>query len=114
MHCRWAWNFAIAAPPPEPREADVFAKLLTIILATACIALALLALRQQRLMVVHEMVDTHRQLMEHRRSLWTTRQRIAEACRTPDLEAWLAEDPTRWLAINRPWTVVPTAMQGQP
>lgn len=92
----------------------MFAKLLTIILATACIALALLALRQQRLMVVHEMVDTHRQLMEHRRSLWTTRQRIAEACRTPDLEAWLAEDPTRWLAINRPWTVVPTAMQGQP
>ena len=92
----------------------MFAKLLTIILAATCIALAVLGLRQQRLHVVHEMVDTHRLLMEQRRTMWTTRQRIAEACRTPALEAWLAEDPARWLAINRPWTVVPTGTQVQP
>ena len=92
----------------------MFAKLLTIIIVATCSALALLGLRQQRLLVVHEMVDTHRLLMEQRRTVWTTRQRIAEACRAPALKAWLAEDPTRWLAINRPWTVVPTGTQAHP
>ena len=87
---------------------------MTIILVATCIALALLGFRQQRLAIVHEMVDTHRLLMEQRRTMWTTRQRIAEACRTPALKEWLAEDPTRWLAINRPWTVVPVGTQDQP
>ncbi|MDG1898912.1 MAG: hypothetical protein P8I74_03525 [Phycisphaerales bacterium] len=92
----------------------MFAKLLMIIVVAGCIALALLGLRQQRLMIVHDMVDTHRTLMEQRRMLWTTRQRIAEACRTPEIQAWLAEDQNRWLAIHQPWTVVPTDMQAQP
>lgn len=87
----------------------MFPKVLTIIIAIGCISLALLAMRQQRLVTVHEMTQLHRELMQQRRSLWTTRQRIAEACRTGHLRELLARDPKIWMTISRPWTVVSTA-----
>lgn len=44
----------------------------------ALIALALLTLRQQRLLIAHRLIEKHRELDESRQGMWETQARIAE------------------------------------
>ena len=54
----------------------MFAKLLVILIATFCIALALLSLRQTRIETVHDMTRVHRDTMVQRRMIWSVRHRL--------------------------------------
>lgn len=52
------------------------ARVAVLILAALTVGLWLLALRQQRFALAHDMARLHRQIDEHRRDLWDQQERI--------------------------------------
>ncbi len=56
----------------------MFAKLLTALVCVVVIGAAVFNLRQQRLELMHEVTDLHRQMNRDRQTTWDTQVRIAE------------------------------------
>ena len=56
----------------------MFAKLLTALVFAVLIGACLFNLRQQRLELMHEVTDLHRQMNRDRQATWDTQVRIAE------------------------------------
>jgi len=56
----------------------MFAKLLTALVCIVVIGAAIFNLRQQRLELMHEVTDLHRQMNRDRQATWDSQVRIAE------------------------------------
>ena len=85
----------------------MFAKLLVILIATFCIALALLSLRQTRIETVHDMTRVHRDTMVQRRMIWNVRRRLAGMLQAERLRT-LIETDAEWSTLERPRMILTT------
>jgi hypothetical protein len=63
----------------------MFSRALAILVFATVIGIALLALRQQRLTMMHEMALTHAQMNQSRQKMWDLQVRIANKVEPPKL-----------------------------
>ncbi len=57
----------------------MYAKVLALIVFATIVALLLLAMRQQRVEAMHQIVNLHRQIEQDRHALWRWQSRIADS-----------------------------------
>ena len=89
----------------------MFAKLLVILIATFCIALALLSLRQTRIDTVHDMTRVHRDTMVQRRMIWSVRHRLAGLLQAEQLQTLIGTE-REWSTLERPHMILSTKAAG--
>ena len=63
----------------------MFSRALAILVFATAIGIGLLALRQQRLTMMHEMALTHAQMNQSRQKMWDLQVRIADKVEPPKL-----------------------------
>lgn len=68
----------------------MFVKLLTALVFAVVIGAAVFNLRQQRLELMHEITDLHREMNKDRQATWDTQVRIAERAQPQALREALA------------------------
>jgi hypothetical protein len=100
----------------------MFAKFTAVIVTAILAAAALLALRQQRFQVGHQMVETTRQIDQARRELWDVQTRLAarvdpRALNQAIAQAQIKLEPLVPLDTGKPTppvTVIASARRGAP
>jgi len=88
----------------------MFAKLLTALVCVVLIGAAVFNLRQQRLELMHEVTDLHRQMNKDRQATWDSQVRIAELTRPDALHESLVRTglEVEPAALRQAWTEEPT------
>ncbi len=55
----------------------MFAKLAVVIVGLTCIAAGLMSLRQEKMEISHDIAQAHREINDHRQSLWRLQSKVA-------------------------------------